>query len=75
MEKKREMIANLNESLKIMRASIRIGDMEVVDETNFEAHRNVAKRSYMYRIAIKPPGKIGEFSVPIEEVDRCFIIE
>lgn len=74
-DKKREMIAKLNGNLKIMGAAIRIGNIEVVDQSNFEAYRNVDARSYMYRIAIKPPGKLGEFNVPIEEVDRCYIIE
>lgn len=74
-EKKSEIIANLNGNLNILRAAIRINDIEIVDKTNFEAYRNVAKRSYMYRIAIKPTGKIGEFDIPIEEVDRCFVIE
>lgn len=74
-EKKREMIANLNDNLKILRAAIRVGDIEVVDRTNFEAHRNVIERSYMYRIAIKPTAKLGEFNIPIEEVDRCYVVE
>lgn len=73
--KKREIIANLNENLMILRAAIRINDVEIVDTTNFEAHRNVTDRSYMYRIAVKPVGKTGEFTIPIEEVDRCFVIE
>lgn len=74
-DKKCEMIANLNGNLNILRAAIRVSDIEIVDQTNFEAYRNVAQRSYMYRIAIKPTGKIGEFNIPIEEIDRCFIIE
>lgn len=74
-DKKFEMIADLNENLKVLRAAIRIGDIEIVNRTNFEAYRNVDKRSYMYRIGIKPTGKNGEFNVPIEEIDRCFFIE
>lgn len=74
-DNKREMIANLNDNLKILRAAIRISDIEIVDPANFEAHRNVTERSYMYRIAVKPAGQIGELCIPIEEVDRCFFIE
>lgn len=75
-DKKLVMIANLNENLKILRAAIRIGDIEIVNHTNFEAHRNVNERTYMYRIAIKStPPKNGEFNIPIEEVDRCYFIE
>lgn len=74
-DKKYEMIANLNGNLNILRAAIRISDIEIVDQTNFEAYRNVAERSYMYRIGVKPTGRIGEFNIPIEEIDRCFIIE
>lgn len=74
-DKKGQMIADLNGNLNILRAAIRVSDIEIVDQTNFEAYRNVDERSYMYRIAIKPTAKAGEFNIPIEEVDRCFIIE
>lgn len=74
-EKKNEMIANLNYNLNNLRTNIHVNDIEIVDSTNFKAFRNVAERSYMYRIAIKPTSKVGEFNIPIEEVDRCYIIE
>lgn len=69
------MITNLNYNLNNLRAAIHVNDIEIVDASNFEAHRNVAQRSYMYRIAIKPTAKNGEFNIPIEEVDRCYVIE
>lgn len=72
---KSELTAALNSNLKIMRAAIRINDVEVVDETNFSAFRNVLDRSYLYRMAIKPKGNEDEFTMPIEEIDRCYIIE
>lgn len=73
--KKSEIITNLNYNLNILRAAIHVNDVEIVDASNFEAYRNVAERSYMYRIAVKPTSKSGEFNIPIEEVDRCYIIE
>lgn len=75
MPNKPDLIAALNINLKLARAAIRINDAELVDSTNFMAHRNVEHRTYLYRIAVKPKGKPGEFLVPIEEVDRCFFIE
>lgn len=74
-DKKSEMITNLNYNLNNLSAAIHVNDIEVVDASNFEAHRNVAQRSYMYRIAIKPTAKLGEFNIPIEEVDRCYVVE
>lgn len=74
-DKKHDMIAGLNEKLKNLRAVIRIHDVEIVDETNFSAFRNVLDRSYMYRIAVKPKVNDEEYTIPIEELDRCYIIE
>lgn len=72
---KPELIAALNMNLKYARAAIRINDAEIVNETNFMAHRNVENRKYLYRIAIKRKSKNGDLIFPIEEVDRCYFIE
>jgi len=73
---KLELLAALNVNLKYNRAAIRINDVELVDEANFMAHRNVENRKYLYRIAVKrAPSKIGDFIVPIEEVSRCYFIQ
>lgn len=72
---KSEMISLLNYNLGILNAAIRINDVDIVSETNFSAYRNVLKRSYMYRFAIKPKGNEDEFTIPIEEISRCFFIE
>lgn len=74
---KHEMIALLNSNLKGVKAAIRIQDVNIVNETNFSAFRNALDRSYLYRIAVKPKQIHDEHEhfIPIEEVDRCFIIE
>lgn len=74
---KHEMIARLNNNLKVLKAPIRINDVNIVDETNFSAYRNVLNRSYLYRIAVeqKQIHDEHEHTIPIEEVSRCFIIE
>lgn len=72
---KSQIISTLNDSLKVAKAAIRVNEVEIVDETNFMAYRNVKDRSYLYRIAVKPNAKTDEFNIPIEEIDRCFFIE
>lgn len=70
-----KIITTLNDNLKFLRAAVRINDVAIVDEGCFEAYRNVKCRSYLYRLAVKPTAKKGEFTIPIEEVDRCYVIE
>lgn len=73
---KRDMIAQLNGNLNILNAPIRINDVDIVNNINFSAYRNVLNRSYMYRIAVKIRDESkDEVMIPIEEVSRCFIIE
>lgn len=73
---KPELLAALNVNLKYNRAAIRINHVELVDEANFMAHRNVENRKYLYRIAVKrDSSKIDNLTVPIEEVDRCYFIQ
>lgn len=72
---KRDMIAGLNGNLKILKAAIRINDVDIVDDKTFSAFRNVQCRSYMYRIAVKPKGTQDDLVLPIEEISRCYIVE
>lgn len=72
---KSQIISTLNDSLRIAKAAVRVNHVEIVNETNFLAHRNVQDRSYLYRIAVKQKTKANEFNIPIEEIDRCFFIE
>lgn len=71
---KYEMMAVLNENFKYARGAVRVNDIEIVDATKFEAHRNVESRTYMYRIAIAPNDSECDEIFPIEEVNRCHII-
>lgn len=69
------MIATLNDNLKFQRAAIRINEIEIVDEHTFMAHRNVESRTYLYRLAIIRENRLDDFAIPIELIDRCYIIE
>lgn len=73
--KKFEMIATLNNNFKYQRAAIRINDIGIVNKNTFMAFRNVESRTYVYRIAITPANKPSAIVLPIEMLDRCFIIE
>lgn len=70
--KKYKMIATLNETFKFQSAAIRVNDIEIVNENTFMAYRNVENRSYLYRIATTSD---EEAVMPIEELDRCFLIK
>lgn len=65
----------MNDNLKYQGASIRINDVELVDQNTFMAYRNVKSRKYLYRLAITPKTKPSDVTVPIEIIDRCFVIE
>lgn len=77
-----EMLTELNERLRHHKQSIRINDIEIVNNEQFSAFRNVLSRSYLYRIAIQKKSEMCEHLVnyneaffPIEEVDRCYFIK
>ncbi|XP_055310398.1 tRNA pseudouridine synthase-like 1 [Sitodiplosis mosellana] len=72
-EEKYEIIAALNDNLKWQKAAVRINAINLVDENSFEAYRNVENRTYLYRLAVQWRGKPKE--PPIEEIDRCFVVE
>lgn len=58
-------------------AAIRINSIETVDPTVFEAHRNIRRRGYLYRIAVRKRNvdDLDAVPFPIEELDRCYFIE
>lgn len=77
-----DMLVELNTKFKYLREAIQIHDIEIVDANKFEAWRNVAYRSYLYRIAVRkkkinqfPGVKQNQSVIPIEEIDRCHFIE
>lgn len=77
-----EMITELNEKLRQLKQSIRINDIEIINNGQFSAFRNVLSRSYLYRIAIQKKSELNtnllnhnETLFPIEEVDRCYFIK
>lgn len=73
------MIEKLNRKLRAIHASIRVLDVEMVDPNVFMAHRNVARRKYLYRIAVKTKkptiGHQQDDFFPVEEIDRCYILK
>lgn len=74
------LLEKLNTKLNHAGAGIRVNNIEAVDADNFMAYRNVAFRSYLYRIAVRKrnieqqidPNEIG---FPIEETDRCYFMK
>lgn len=81
-----EMTTELNEKLRQHKQSIRINDIEIVNNEQFSAFRNVLSRSYLYRIAIQKKSELNTHllnhnealfpnAFPIEEVDRCYFIK
>lgn len=72
-----QLLGTFNTKLMHMNMAIRINSIEVVDKNIFEAHRNIRRRCYLYRIAVRKPidGCSNDAIFPIEEVDRCFFIE
>lgn len=72
------MITKLNNKLETFHAPIRVLDVEMVDPNIFVAYRNVSKRHYLYRLAVKSNASRAtndEIMLPIEELDRCFFFE
>lgn len=77
-----EMMTELNEKLIHLKQSIRINDIEIINNEKFSAFRNVVSRSYLYRIAIQKKSELNtqvmnhnQALFPIEEVDRCYFIK